>query len=330
VTRWLGRLYSVLLAALGVGAFVYVALVSSARKRAAAHVAPPLATPAVSSSRPRALRGAAIDKSRLPPIRIGWTAWADAEIVTHLAKRLLEDRMGYRVKLTMASIGIQYQGIASGDLDVMLMAWLPVTHRNYWVKVSDQVENLGPLYTRARIGWAVPDYVPKRELDSIADLSKPEVRQRIGSKVQGIDPGSGLMQASEKALKAYGLRGITLVSASGAAMTAALGRAIEHKSWVVVTAWSPHWMFARWKLRYLNDPKHVLGGNERIDALTRRGFYQDYPPEVTEFFTRMFLPLDQLEATMLEASKTSVSHAVDDYIRRHPKRVNYWVTGTFE
>jgi glycine betaine/proline transport system substrate-binding protein len=89
-------------------------------------------------------------------------------------------------------------------------------------------------------------------------------------------------------------------------------------------------MFAKWKLRYLKDPRHGLGGRERIHALTRMGFYQDYPPEVTGFFTRMFLPLDQLEAAMLEASKTSVDKAVTDYIAQHPKRVHYWVTGKFE
>ena len=55
-------------------------------------------------------------------INIGWTAWSDAEAVTTLAKKILEDRMGYKVELTMADIGIQYQGIATGKLDAMLMS----------------------------------------------------------------------------------------------------------------------------------------------------------------------------------------------------------------
>ncbi len=331
--QWVRRLYSLLVAALGIFVFAYIVVVSAKRKSAAkrAIAPPPPATSAsAGGSRAQPAKKAHVDKSKLPPIRIGWTAWSDAEIVTKLAKRLLERRMGYRVKLTMADIGIQYQGVSSGDLDVMLMAWLPVTHHNYWIKVANKVVNLGPLYTRARLGWVVPDYIPKSELDSIPDLEKPEVRKKIGSKIQGIDPGSGLMQASEKALKAYHLGNITLVSASGAAMTAALGRAIQRKDWIVVTGWSPHWMFAKWKLRYLKDPKRALGGRERIHALVRKGFYQDYPPEVTEFFTRLFLPLDQLEAAMLEASKTTPDKAVSDYIKQHPKRVHYWVTGTFE
>lgn len=269
------------------------------------------------------------DEAGTKPIRIGWTAWADAEVVAGLVERLLERRMGYEVERVMADIGIQYQGVARGNLDLMLMAWLPVTHQNYWERVALDVVNLGPMYTRARLGWAVPNYIPREQLSSITDLRDREVQARIGGQIQGIDPGSGLMQVSERALRTYGLSRMKLVSSSGAAMTAAVARAVRRREWFVVTAWSPHWMFAKWDLRYLRDPKGALGGRERVHAIARSGFYQNYPPEVTEFLTRLFLPLKELEAAMLNASKTSVEQAVSDYIEAHPERVHYWVTGGF-
>jgi glycine betaine/proline transport system substrate-binding protein len=262
-----------------------------------------------------------------PTLRIGWTAWSDAEAVTKLAARLLETRLDQPVKLVLLDIGIQYQGLAKGDIDAMLMAWLPLTHKPYMDKVGDQVVDLGPLYTRARLGWVVPDYVPKAQLGSIADLKDAKVARKLGRQIHGIDPGAGLMQASEKALKAYGLDRYHLISASGAGMTAALSRAIKRKQWIVVTGWSPHWMFARWKLRYLDDPKGALGGREHIDALVRKGFYQDFPPEVSEFLSRMYIPLPELEAMMAEAADSSYDSAVEHYIEQHPARVNYWVTG---
>jgi glycine betaine/proline transport system substrate-binding protein len=227
----------------------------------------------------------------------------------------------------MADIGIQYQGVASGDLDLMLMSWQPLTHRDYWRRFADDVVNLGVLYTRARLGWAVPAFVPEDQLSSIADLAKPAVRDRLDGKIQGIDPGSGLMQVSEVAKSRYGLDDYELVPASGAAMTAALARAIDRQEWIVVTAWSPHWMFARWKLRYLDDPKRVFGGRERVHVLVREGFYQDYPPEISEFLARVYFPIDELEAALLIATQESVDAAVDDYLQRHPDRIDYWVTG---
>jgi glycine betaine/proline transport system substrate-binding protein len=47
-------------------------------------------------------------------IKIGWTAWSDAEFVTKLAKRILEDRMDYDVELLQTDIAPQYQGLATG------------------------------------------------------------------------------------------------------------------------------------------------------------------------------------------------------------------------
>ncbi len=265
----------------------------------------------------------------VPTLRIGWTAWSDAEVVTLLAKRLVEAHLGYRVKLVMADIGIQYQAVANGDLDLMLMAWLPVTHRNYWKKVRNRVINLGPLYT-GRLGWVVPQYVPADQLASVEDLHKPAVGRRLQHRIQGIDPGSGLMQASERAVNAYGLKKWELVPASGAAMTAVLDRAIRNRDWVVVTAWQPHWIFARYQLRFLDDPKGILGGVEHIHAVARQGFEADFPPQLTDFFSRMYLPANELSAILLEAQNAPVAQAVDHYIQTHPARIRYWLTGKLD
>jgi glycine betaine/proline transport system substrate-binding protein len=263
-------------------------------------------------------------------LRIGWTAWSDAEAVTRLAARVLETRLQQPVKLVLLDIGIQYQGLAKGDIDAMLMAWLPLTHKPYMDKVGDQIVNLGPIYTGARLGWVVPDYIPKDQLNSIADLKNAKLGRKLSYQIHGIDPGAGLMQASEKTLQAYGLQRYRLISSSGAGMTAALARAIKRKKWIVVTGWSPHWMFSRWHLRYLEDPQKSLGGRERVHALVRKGFDDDFPPQVTEFLARMYLPVEELEQMMDRATASSYEQAVTEYIKDHPKRIAYWVTGKLD
>lgn len=101
---------------------------------------------------------------------------------------------------------------------------------------------------------------------------------------------------------------------------------MKRNEWIVVTSWSPHWMFANWKLRYLEDPKGALGGLESVNALVRKGFYQDHP-EIFEFLNRMVLPIGDLEAMMQEARQTSYEQAVDNYIKNNKARIDYWVTG---
>ncbi len=258
-------------------------------------------------------------------IKIGWTAWSDAEAVTKLVAKLMKERMGYEVELVMADIGLQYQGLVANDLDVMLMSWQPLTHGAYLEKVGKEVDDLGPIYTMARLGWVVPTYVPESELSSIEDLAKESVSKQLGGKVQGIDPGAGLMQASEKAIKEYGLK-YELVSASDAGMLAAVERAERRKEWIVATSWSPHWMFSKYQLRYLKDPKGALGGLETVNAVGRKGFYQDLP-EAYAFLGRFHIELPDLEAIMFAAQASSVEQAVDDFVAKNPKLVDYWVTG---
>ena len=259
-------------------------------------------------------------------IKIGWTAWSDAEFVTKLAQRILEDRMGYKVVLLQTDIAPQYQGLATGSIDVMLMSWQPTTHEDYINKTCTDVVNLGLLYTHARLGWAVPDYIPEDQVSSITDLSNAQVREKLDGTITGIDPGAGLTRLSKQAVEEYGLDDYDLQLSSGAGMTAALERAIRRNEWIVVTAWSPHWKFGAYDLRYLEDPKGVLGGFERVHALARKGFYQENI-KAGAFFSRMQIPIDELQAAMYDARETSYEKAVSEYIENNPERIEYWITG---
>ena len=259
------------------------------------------------------------------PLKLGWSPWADAEVVSLMATQLIESELNQPVERVMADIGIQYQSVARGDLDLMLMAWLPGTHRDYWSKVRDRVLDLGPMYS-GRLGWIVPDYVPEEVIASIEQLQDPQLAARFDGRVQGIDPGSGLNQASLKALKQYGLTSMELVSSSSAAMAAVLAQAIEEQRWLIATSWTPHWMFARYKLRFLEDPKGSFGGTERIHAVARQGLDQRHPA-VTAFLSRFHLPDRDLDGLLLQAQESSAEAAVATYLGRHPNRIRYWTTG---
>ncbi|MDA7685283.1 glycine betaine ABC transporter substrate-binding protein [bacterium] len=259
------------------------------------------------------------------PLRLGWSPWADAEVMSLIAQRVIQQAYNLPVERVMADIGIQYASVARGDLDLMLMAWLPLTHKDYWTRVRDRVLDFGSMYS-GRLGWVVPDYVDASELRSIADLRKPELAARFDNTVQGIDPGSGLNQASEQALVDYNLGDMRLVASSSAAMTAVLDKAIREQRWVVVTSWTPHWMFARYKLRFLEDPQLVFGGVEWIHALGRKGLDRDYP-DLAGFLSRFQIPDRELSDLLLMANERSADVAVEDYLDRHPARIRYWTTG---
>jgi len=179
------------------------------------------------------------------PIKIAVTNWADVLSVANVAKYVLETSLKQPVQFVQADIGIQYQGVARGDLDIMVGGWLPVTHAMYYTKYKNDLDDVGVIYTGGKNGWAVPAYIPESQVSSISDLEKPDVKSKLNGTIQGIEPGGGLMQASEKTIKAYDLNGYNLQSSSEAGMLAGVQRAYQSKQWVVATVWSPHWLFQK-------------------------------------------------------------------------------------
>lgn len=109
-------------------------------------------------------------------------------------------------------------------------------------------------------------------------------------------------------------------------MPAALKRAVTRKEWIVVTGWRPHWMFDAFDLRFLEDPKGILGGAESIHAFGRKGLAKDHP-EVAAFISRIHIPLDELEQQMNVGEQTSYEKAAANYIATHKLEIDYWVTG---
>ena len=263
--------------------------------------------------------------SARPTLRLGWSPWADAEVVSLIAQSVIQQAYDVKVERVLADIGIQYASLARGDLDLMLMAWLPLTHRDYYRRVRERVVDFGSMYS-GRLGWVVPDYVSESELSSIPDLRDPSLAARFENRVQGIDPGSGLNQASALALKTYLLKDLELVSSSSAAMTAVLDQAIRQQRWVIVTSWTPHWMFARYRLRFLQDPERVFGGIEWIHALGRPQLDLEMQ-DIAGFLTRFHLPDQEMSDLLLQANDRTAEAAVEDYIASHQARIRYWITG---
>ena len=210
-------------------------------------------------------------------VTIGYVNWSEGIAMTNLAAAILEDKMGYEVDLVLADVAPIFTSLASGNTDVFLDTWLPVTHADYLEEYGEDIVDLGVSYENALIGLVVPSYL---DINSIEELENS--KDLFDGKIIGIDSGAGIMSATEKAIDEYNLD-FELVSGSGPAMTASLKKAIDNNEAIVVTGWTPHWMFSRWDLKVLEDTKKVYGNSENIHIYSRKGFEEDLP-EVAELF----------------------------------------------
>lgn len=257
-------------------------------------------------------------------VKLAYVAW-DSEIAsTYVVKEVLESKLGADVEMLQVDAGPMFAGVADGSADAMVAAWLPSTHASYIEKYGDKIEDLGANLKGTKTGLTVPAYM---DINSIEDLKQETTAETLDRKIIGIEPGAGIMMTTSKALETYGLGDYTLVESSSAAMAQELQKAYNSKQPIVVTGWTPHWMFAKMDLKYLEDPQNVYGGEEQIHTMVRQGLKEDQP-DIYQFLDRFeWTPDDMAEVMVGVQEGQDPEQAAKAWVEAHPDQVNAWVEG---
>ncbi|MFO8236593.1 MAG: glycine betaine ABC transporter substrate-binding protein [Bacteroidales bacterium] len=229
------------------------------------------------------------DKKEKEQVEILYPNWAEGIAFTNLAQAILQDK-GYDIKITPLEPGPIYAAIAKGDADLMLDAWLPFTHEDYWEEYGDDIDSLGASFDNGTTGLVVPDYV---DFESIEDLN--DHVDELDGKIIGIGSGAGIHRNTEKVIEEYDLD-FQQVTSSESAMMASLKRNYDKEEPVVITGWKPHQKWADYDLKYLDDPKDLYP-KDVCAIIARKGFRDDHPV-LAEFFTNFSLNEDQLYELM--------------------------------
>lgn len=267
-----------------------------------------------------AMSGTAALAQAKPTLKIGFVdGWSDSVATTNLAAAIMRSKLGVNVELVPLAAGIMWQGVARGDIDMTLSAWLPVTHEAYLTNFKDKVQIIGANYPGAKIGLIVPDYV---KATSLADLNT--YRADFDNRIVGIDAGAGVMKKTEEAIKAYGLD-MRLQPSSGPAMAAELDRAYRANKAIAVTGWIPHWMFAKYKLRFLADPKTIYGAEEHVDSVINPGL-NTKAPAVVAFLKKFSWKPEEIGAVMLAVEGgAKPADAAEKWMNDNATRVSGWL-----
>jgi glycine betaine/proline transport system substrate-binding protein len=206
-------------------------------------------------------------------ITIGvFTGWDEGIVASYLLGIVFADA-GATVEYLPAGPGPTFDGVAAGDADVSFDAWLPNTHADFWAQHEGTIEDLGVWYDEAPLTIAVNEDSPVQSLADLADSA-----DEYGNRIVGIEPGSGLNRITrEEVIPTYGLEGMDFVESDSSSMLTELETAIDAGENIVVTLWQPHWAYAAFPIRNLEDPEGVLAEAEQIHAFGRPGFTEDLP-----------------------------------------------------
>jgi len=271
-------------------------------------------------------------------VRLAYVEWSSEIASTHLVQAIIQEKMGKICHILPMEADEMWEAVARGTVDAMVSAWLPETQRKLYKQYKDKVDNLGPNLENARVGLVVPNITVGRQTmgtglrnkpyittKSITEL--PQYARQFRGKIIGIDPAAGVMERSREAIKVYGLNQYRLISGSEVSMTAELSNAIRKQRWIVVTGWIPHWMFGRWNLKFLEDPKNVYGSKENISTIARKNLQKDMPM-VYRFLDRFYWNAKEMDQLMVWIKDDDGMYPYEKalrWMRYNQDQVNSWL-----
>lgn len=157
------------------------------------------------------------------------------------------------------------------------------------------------------------------------DAHQP-VGPQVHKTITGIDAGAGIMGSTQKALSAYGLKQANwqLQTSSTAAMCSQLEKSIKYKQPIVITAWQPHWMFKKYPIKFLKDPKGVYGKEEKIKTVASKNFKNDNPGAYKFFQQFHWAPALMSDVMYANFKGANPQTTAKKFIKEHPQEVAQW------
>lgn len=185
--------------------------------------------------------------------------WDSNAFHTAVAQRILKDGMGCRVDLVPGSTIPLHNGMARGDIHVMMEVWASNTPPSWQAGVAaGKLVEVGVNFPDAVQGWFVPRYLVQgdkavaRGLKSVADLPRFKALFRDPE-----EPGKGRFLnciagwqcelTNTRKLHAYGLTEhfTNFRPGTGAALDAAVLSAIKRRRPVLFYYWGPTWLLGQ-------------------------------------------------------------------------------------
>ncbi|MGM0523769.1 MAG: glycine betaine ABC transporter substrate-binding protein [Bacillota bacterium] len=168
--------------------------------------------------------------------------------------------------------------------------------------------------------------------DDTGESTPETISEEMDYTITGIEPGAGMSGVIDDMIaNEENLQGWTHQTSSTGAMLTELDQAIQNEEPIVVSAWSPHYMFAKYDIKYLDDPDELFGGEEDVLKLGRLGFEEDFPI-AAEIVRNFYLEIDVIEAALLDSQEQEISvpEVVDTWVVDNEDIVNEFTDGVAE
>lgn len=298
------------------------------------------------------------------PVMFAGLDWESATFHNAVARFILEHGYGCETDAIPGSTIPMLQGVAQGDIDVVMEIWKDnVT--DVWMRAMSrgQVRELGINFPDAVQGWYVPRYLVEGDADrniapmapglkSVGDLPKykdifsdPEERGR--GRFYNCVAGWNCEVVNSAKLKAYGLGDdyTNFRPGSGAALAAAIGGAYLRGEPVLAYYWAPTWVLGKYDLVQLSEPAWNEADWEGLNSDPNYPRAVAYPvvpvwvganaefvneaPKLVEFFAAYETTAALVNEALayMQDNNVDATAAARNFLSAHPEIWTGWVGG---
>ncbi len=288
--------------------------------------------------------------------------WDSNAFHTAVAQRIVRDGFGCRVDLVPGSTIPLYNGMARGDIHVIMEVWRSNTPPSWTQGVeAGKLVELGVNFPDATQGWFVPRYLvegPKARapgLRSVKDLPRYKALFRdpeepAKGRFLNCIAGWQCELTNTKKLHAYGLTPhfSNFRPGTGAALDAAILSALKRQRPVLFYYWGPTWLLGqigeqvvmleeppydaqRWEaLMALKDPAQATDATAYpvVEVLVGANkAFTEQAPAIKAFLSnyRTSAALVSQALAYMQTNRASVDDAARHFLRTHPDLWTGWV-----
>jgi glycine betaine/proline transport system substrate-binding protein len=277
-------------------------------------------------------------------INIAVNPWVGYEANAAVVAYLAEKRLGCKVTKKEVDEQTAWQGLATGDVDVILENWGHEDLKQKYIDEQRVAVRVGSSGNKGVIGWYVPPWMKKtypditdhKQLNKYAQLFRTS---ESGDKGQILDGDPSYVTNDEALVKNLGLNYKVVYAGSELALIKAFRQAEEKKAPLIGYFFEPQWLHLDIELVKVDLPEHVPGCD--VDTTKVACDYPRY--ELDKIASKKFVDANSpayrlvknfewtndeqnAVASFIAKYKMSPDEAAKRWVEANPDRVDDWLT----
>lgn len=245
--------------------------------------------------------------------------------------KVVFERSGYNVSETKGDSEILMSMLDRGEIDFYLSAWLPKRDAESYAPYEENLKLITALYDDASSFFAVPRYVPSSMVNTVDDLTKPEIIEKMNKQIILDDQDKILTQQAKETIAAHNLEnaGYELTAISSSEWDAKLEKQLGDKSWFFTPMTKLHRLNLTKKFRAIKGTSNTFKQKDTAWLVGNKKTQKKIATHIFEIISKMELSAKWVAEINQMAFENDWPHyvAARVWMASHPYTVEYWISG---